>query len=297
MAQEIVSQISQFNVTDLKLKGFKAYEIETKVDPVPTYSRRDFYKICLTTGHILIHYADRSVELNGPSLFFGNPHVPYSAEILSEEHRGYACLFTEEFIKASDRSDSLPQSPLFKIGHSPVFKLTAEQYTFLTGIFQKMLAEQSADYSFKNDLVRTYIQLLIHEALRMEPSESFQAPKNASSRIAALFLEQLERLFPVESPRQMLPLKTAQDFADRLSIHANHLNRAVKEITGKPTSTHIADRIISEAKALLLHTDWSVGDIAYSLGFEYPTYFNNFFKKHTGSTPLACRKGISTLTV
>ncbi|RSK46379.1 helix-turn-helix domain-containing protein [Hymenobacter perfusus] len=295
MAHEIVSQISQFNVTDLKLKGFKAYEIFTKVDPVPTYSRRDFYKICLTTGHILIHYADRSVELNGPTLFFGNPHVPYSSEILSEEHRGYACLFTEAFIKASDRSDSLPQSPLFKIGQSPVFKLTAAQNEFLTGIFQKMLAEQSADYSFKNDLVRTYIQLLLHEAMRMEPSESFQTPKNASSRIATLFLELLERLFPVESPRQMLPLKTAQDFADRLSIHTNHLNRAVKEITGKPTSTHIADRLVSEAKALLLHTDWSVGDIAYSLGFEYPTYFNNFFKKHTGRTPLACRKGISDL--
>jgi len=290
MAHEIVSQISQFNLGELKLKGFKAYEILTAVDPVPTYSRRDFYKICLTTGHIMIHYADRSIDLNGPSLFFGNPHIPYSSEILSDVYTGFACLFTEDFIKAGDRSDSLHQSPLFKIGGSPVFKLTQEQSTYLTSVFQKMLAEQSTDYSFKNDLVRTYIQLLIHEALRMEPSDSFQTPKNASSRITTLFLELLERLFPVESPGQMLPLKTAQDFAERLSVHANHLNRAVKEVTGKPTSTHISERITSEARALLQHTDWSVGDIAYSLGFEYATYFNNFFKKHTGITPLACRK-------
>ena len=59
----------------------------------------------------------------------------------------------------------------------------------------------------------------------------------------------------------------------------------VKEVTGKPTTTHITERIISEAKALLQHTDWNIADIAYALGFEYPTYFNNFFKKLTGTNP------------
>jgi AraC-like DNA-binding protein len=53
----------------------------------------------------------------------------------------------------------------------------------------------------------------------------------------------------------------------------------VKQVTGKSTTTHIAERIITEAKALLLHTDWTVSQIAYALGFDYPTYFNNFFKK------------------
>jgi AraC-like DNA-binding protein len=43
-------------------------------------------------------------------------------------------------------------------------------------------------------------------------------------------------------------------------------------------------------KALLQHTDWSVGDIAYALGFEYPTYFNNYFKRLTGTTPKSLRK-------
>lgn len=63
----------------------------------------------------------------------------------------------------------------------------------------------------------------------------------------------------------------------------------MKEVTGKPTTAHIADRIISEAKALLQHTDWSIAEIAYALGFEYPTYFNNFFKKKTGEIPKAIR--------
>ncbi|MNU05838.1 DNA-binding transcriptional regulator AraC [compost metagenome] len=64
----------------------------------------------------------------------------------------------------------------------------------------------------------------------------------------------------------------------------------MKETTGKSTTTHIAERISREAKALLQHTDWNVAEIAYALGFEYPTYFNNFFKKNTGSNPGAFRE-------
>jgi AraC-like DNA-binding protein len=67
------------------------------------------------------------------------------------------------------------------------------------------------------------------------------------------------------------------------------LNSSVKEVTGKPTTAHIAARIISEAKALLQHTNWSIAEIAYALGFEYPTYFNNFFKKKTGEIPKSVR--------
>ena len=74
-----------------------------------------------------------------------------------------------------------------------------------------------------------------------------------------------------------------------LSVHVNYLNSSVKEVTGKPTTTHIAERIISEAKALLQHTDWNIAEIAYALGFEYPTYFNNFFKKKTGHIPKSVR--------
>jgi len=76
----------------------------------------------------------------------------------------------------------------------------------------------------------------------------------------------------------------------RLSVHVNHLNRAVKEVTGKTTTAHIGDRIINEAKALLKHTDWNISEIAYGLGFEYPAYFNNFFKKQTQTNPTAFRQ-------
>jgi AraC-like DNA-binding protein len=127
--------------------------------------------------------------------------------------------------------------------------------------------------------------LLAHEALKLQPSQNNTQQKNAAVRITSVFLELLERQFPIESVQRPLELRTAQDFAKNLSVHVNYLNSAVKEVTGKTTTAHISDRIIAEAKALLQHTDWNIAEIAYALGFEYPTYFNNFFKKKTGYIP------------
>jgi len=280
--------VSAFN-NDLKLKGFNAFQIENDSHATRFYSRKDFYKICLTTGKSIIHYADRSFHAEGTVLFFGNPHIPYSWETLSTTYVGYTCLFSEEFLNVSERADILQQSPFFKIGGTPILTITDAQRIFLNTIFQKMIEEQQSSYIFKDDLIRNYINLIAHEAMKMQPSENFDQHKNAASRITAVFLELLERQFPIESPDKPLQLKTAQDYAQSLALHVNYLNRAVKTVTGKPTTAHIAERIISEAKALLQHTDWNIADIAYALGFEYPSYFNNYFKRMTGTNPTSLR--------
>jgi len=275
--------------SDLKLKGFKVYQINGDQSKIPVYSRRDFYKICINTSKSVIQYADRGIETDGTILFFGNPIIPYSWETLSETYEGYACVFTEEFLKAKDRSETLHESPLFKIGGTPIFSLNTEQKLFIYSLFQKMIKEYETDYVFKDDLMRSYVNLIIHESMKMQPSENFFKHKNASSRITSLFLELLERQFPIETKNEPLALKTPQDYAQSLAVHVNHLNRSVKEVTGKPTTAHITERIIGEAKALLQHTDWSISDIGYSLGFEYPSYFNNYFKRLTGTVPKSLR--------
>jgi AraC family transcriptional regulator, transcriptional activator of pobA len=280
--------VSAFN-NELKLKGFNVFQIEEDSNGVRAYSRKDFYKICLTTGESLINYADRSFLMKGTILFFANPKIPYSWETISRSYVGYTCLFSEDFYKPSDRSESLQQSPLFKIGGTPIFEITEEKREFLNGLFRNMMAEQSTNYAFKDDLIRNYINLIIHEALKLQPAANFDQVKNAAHRITNVFLELLERQFPIESATRPLKLRTAQDYAIALNLHVNYLNRAVKEITGKSTTTHISERIASEAKALLLHTDWNVADIGYALGFEYPTYFNNFFKRVTGTNPTSIR--------
>lgn len=280
--------VSSFN-NDLKLKGFKVFQIGEDDYSTRVYSRKDFYKICLTTGKSAIHYSDRSFEADDTILFFGNPHIPYSWETLSRKYVGYTCLFSEDFLKLEERSESVLQSPLFKLGGTPILAINNEQREYLNSIFRKMLEEQESDYSYKDDLIRNYIHLIIHESLKLQPSQNVEKHKNAATRLTSVFLELLERQFPIESWEEPLKLKTPQDYADQLNVHANYLNRSVKEVTGKPTSAHISERIVAEAKALLQHTNWNVSEVAYSLGFEYPTYFNNFFKKQTGSTPSTFR--------
>lgn len=288
MQNKKLRSVSEFN-NELKLKGFNVFQIEADTNATKVYSRKDFYKICLTTGRSNIHYADRSFEQEGTILFFGNPHIPYSWETISTTYVGYTCLFSEDFFKSSERSESLQHSPLFKIGGTPVLKITEQQREFLNTIFRKMIEEQQTDYAYKDDLIRNYINLIIHEAMKLQPSENYQQHNNGLSRLTSVFFELLERQFPVESRDRPLQLKTAQDYASNLHVHVNYLNRAVKEVTGKPTTAHISDRIISEAKALLQHTAWNIADIAYALGFEYPTYFNNYFKRMTGTNPKALR--------
>ncbi|TDE00835.1 helix-turn-helix domain-containing protein [Flavobacterium sandaracinum] len=286
---EKVTGLAEYQTSDIQMKGFKAYEVETRVHPIPIYGRRDFYKVCLSTGHTILNYGDRTIEIDGTFLFFGNPHIPYSSHIQSELMTGYACLFSEEFLKLYHRQGTQHELPLLRLANSPVVAVDEQQTAFLIMIFQKIIAEQESDYTNKDDLVRSYLHLIIQEALKMNPQDHLVKYKNAASRVAFLFLELLERQFPVENTNEPLKIRTAQEFAQHLNVHVNYLNKSVKEVTGKPTTVHIAERIAAEAKALLQHTEWSIAEIAYALGFEYPTYFNNHFKKVTGAIPKSFR--------
>jgi AraC-like DNA-binding protein len=289
MAESVVAEIPGVNMEDLKLKGFKVHELPASADIPVSRGRRDFYKMGLVTGEMTIGYGDQELELQDTVLFFVNPNVPRSVVRRSANTTGYACIFTENFIAGRERTGILKNSPLFYVGDTPVIRLNSEQAAFMTGVFQKMLAVYNGDYPHKGGLIRNCITLVIHEALRIQPPQNEAQFKNAASRITHLFMDLLERQFPIERASEPLRLRTAQDFAEVLTVHVNYLNRSVKETTGKPTSVHIAASIIAEAKALLQYTDWSVADIAYALGFEYPTYFNNFFKRMTGATPKSFR--------
>lgn len=280
--------LSTYN-TELKLRGFNVFQIEDDRPATRVYSRKDFYKICLTTGKSKIHYSDRSFAAEGTILFFGNPNVPYSWETLSTKYVGYTALFSEDFLTPSKRSELLQKSLLFKMGGTPILEISEAQRQFLNRIFAKMMEEQQSDYEHKDDLIRNYLELILHESLKLKPSENFYQNKSGAERLTTVFMELLERQFPVESPDNPLQLRTAKDYASNLSVHVNYLNRSVKTVTGKTTTDLISERIVSEAKAILLHTDWNIAEIAIALGFEYPTYFNNFFKKHTGVTPSTVR--------
>jgi AraC family transcriptional regulator, transcriptional activator of pobA len=270
---------------------FNVFKVEANAkqhSAPPKYARRDFYKVSLARGGGILHYADKSIEISGTTLLFFNPYVPYTFESMSEDYHGYFCIFKDAFFDANVRRN-FAELPMFSPGGKPAYVLDPEQDKKVSAIYDKMLEEINSDYTFKFDLLRNYLMEIIHQAMKLQPSETLYQHPNANSRITAVFTDMLERQFPIESPSQQFKLRSARDFAERLAVHVNHLNRAIRETTGKTTTEHIAERLVSEAKALLRHTNWNISEIAYCLGFEEPAHFNNFFKKQTSFTPSSFR--------
>jgi AraC family transcriptional activator of pobA len=252
------------------------------------YARRDYYKITLIRGGNRYHYADKSIEVEGTSLIFFNPQVPYTWEALSDDVTGYFCIFTPAFFTEKSRT-ILSDLPMFALGGKPSYALNQEQEQKIGELFEKMLEEINSDYAFKYDLLHSYLNEMIHMALKTEAAVNLYAHPDANSRITSVFNELLERQFPIENPLQKFTMRSATDFAQSLSVHVNHLNRAVKTTTGKTTTTLISERLLGEAKALLKHTNWNIAEISQSLGFEEAAHFTNFFKKYTSLTPTKFR--------
>ena len=84
--------------------------------------------------------------------------------------------------------------------------------------------------------------------------------------------------------------KSIPEFADELNISPVHLNRICKAVAGKSAIELVHQNLITEAQKYLLHTSYSVSEIAYLLKFEYPNYFAKLFKKYVGMPPLEFRR-------
>jgi AraC family transcriptional activator of pobA len=270
---------------------FNIFRIEDQIKThatSPTYIRRDFYKIMLFQGNNVFHYGDKSIAVKGSTLLFFNPQVPYTYDPLSPDTTGYFCVFKDEFFKENHRLN-LSDLPLFAAGAQPVFDLDGKSEE-LQSIFEKIIKELNTDYRYKYELIKNYVSELIFMAMKLQPSENLLQHADASSRITAVFTELLERQFPIEFTSQRFELRSAKAIADRLAIHVNHLNRAIKKTTGRTTTDLIFERLTGEAKALLKHTNWNISEISYVLGFEDQAHFNNFFKKQTNATPSSFRQ-------
>nr|WP_299389121.1 helix-turn-helix transcriptional regulator [Allomuricauda sp.] len=279
--ENLKSGIGHFNV--FKLDEFAG----PKPKPMP-FNRRDYFKISLVSGRSKVHYADKVVQVEKHVMVFSNPQIPYNWERIDEQLTGYFCVFTESFFH---QFGNILGYPVFQPNGNPVFELTDFEKEQFTPIFLRMFDELNSDYPFKYDILRNLVFELIHGALKLQPAQlDVQMHSNATERISSLFLELLERQFPIELPNQRVNLKSPSDFANQLSLHVNHLNRALQEANQKSTSTLIAERFTKEAKILIRHTQWNISEIAHSLGFEETAHFSNFFKKHTQQSPLQFRK-------
>lgn len=253
------------------------------------YNRRAYYKISLIRGRNQAEYADKTIEIKHNALLFATPRIPYRWTPLDEDQSGCFLVFTSEFMAKSQVGIAIDELPIHQPKGYPLFEISDEQAEEIQLIFNKIKREVNSEYAYKYDLIRTYILELFHLGQKLQPTENQPVHPSRSTSISALFIELLERQFPIESIHQTLGLRTAKAYADQLAIHVNYLNRVVKEDTGLTTTKLISNRLVLEAKLLLKQTDWTISEIATCLGFEEVAHFSNFFKKHTTLSPNSFR--------
>ncbi|WP_342083997.1 helix-turn-helix domain-containing protein [Dyadobacter sp. OTU695] len=255
-------------------------------------SRRDFYKVWLIEQPGALLYHGQQLPVAKPALIFLHPLVPYTFEPAVHERSGYWCIFTQSFLSSSGLFQPLHDSDLFTTEGPQVCVLNQSALNRVTFLFEQIVESTRSDYVFRREVARNLVELLVHEALASPSRAVKTSAKNAASRLCSHFLDLLESQFPIVSQKDELRLRKPSEFASEMAVHVNHLNAVVRQQTGKSTRTLIAERIVAEGRTMLRFSDWTIGDIAFCLGFEYPNHFTAFIKKHTGQTPLSLRNQI-----
>ncbi len=279
--EDIQNALGHFNV--FRLDPY----VGQNAQPVP-YKRRDFYKVTLVLGGGRIHYADKVIDVPPNALTFTSPQIPYKWEHTRNARSGYFCIFNRSFFEGFGNLDKYA---VYQPQGDRVFELSEAEVSHVSSVFEKMLREIGSEYPHKYDLLRNQVFELLHFAMKKHPVLSrpeSRAP--ASLRISTLFMELLERQFPIDEDHRNLRLRTPSEFSKQLNVHVNHLNRAIRETTGKTTTGFISERLLQEARILLRHSTWGIAEVAYALGFREPAHFSNFFKKNTGLSPSVFRR-------
>lgn len=261
----------------------------TREKPTVPYPCRAFYKINFLTGHSRAEYPDRSIEITQPTLIFTTPKTPFNWLPIGKQ-TGQFCVFSADFLHPTKSGVILDDLPIFKSPEHPVYALSDTEAERVKSIFDNMLAEIESNYAYKYDLMRAYTLELIHIGQKRQSTTMLHPNHSAFARTTSLFIELLERQFPLENRQHKIALRTAKQYADHLALHVNHLNKVLRETTGLTTTELISGRIVQEARALLRHTDWTIAEIADCLGFSDFAHFAKFFKSETSFSPGAFRR-------
>ncbi len=211
LPEGITKEIGHFNVFETE----KLFD-KTNGTRIMPYSRRAYYKIAWLRGKSRAEYADKVIAIQENALLFATPKIPYRWLPEDSDQTGMFCIFTADFLSPNKVDVLLEDLPIFQPGQLPVFQLSPAEVKEIKYIFRKMHKELGADYKYKYDLLRNLVLELIHYGQKLQPMSALSAVQNASERISSLFIELLERQFPLESPHQKLGLRTAKDYADRL---------------------------------------------------------------------------------
>ena len=285
MADEIKKLKFKRN-TDLQIEVVPLQTLTTvSKDQLITPHRTNFYHIFLFGNCQPIHFVDfEPINIEPYSLLFiDKDRVHQFDQLLNYE--GRILIFTDDFFCTSE-SDTrfLRSSILFNdLAGKLTIKLNKTDFEKFIHICESITDELSlpTDNS-KHILLKNllYNFLLLSEREKRKQGYT-ELKKGADLDYTLLFRDLLENNFT--------KLKSVNDYSKIICITEKRLGQATAKVWGKSPKEIITDRILLEAKRLLVHTNLSIKELGQELGFEDPAYFVRYFKKNTETTPVEFR--------
>lgn len=192
--------------------------------------------------------------------------------------------FTTEFLTLQGNA-ALSKLPLIQNpqnGHE--LSLSEADIVFVEDMMAKITVEYHNPSEWQQRMLSAYLSLLLTYLSRLYTEQYKSKEASVEMLLVKKFQAKIEECF--------LELHEVSSYASLLNISAGHLSEVVKTQSGKPAIKHIHERQVLEARRLLFHTNNSLKEIAFNLGFTDASYFNRFFKRETGLTPAAYRANI-----
>jgi AraC-like DNA-binding protein len=241
--------------------------------------RHDFYQIVLFTRGGGRHSIDfQQYEVLPHHVYYMAPGQIHTWDF-DAQTEGYIVNFNESFFTAICHNPNFVRDfPLFNnISSLPVNTLDMSCCSEVEQTFAQMLEEFEKGGDYQMDILRGMLLVVLVRLSRVAPSTF----KPGISKHAMMLMRQFEKLIESNYRDKRLP----KAYAEMLFVTPNHLNALTNEIIGKSAGELIRDRVLLEAKRLLVNSDMMVSQIADTLNFEDNAYFTRFFKKYTGATP------------
>jgi len=236
-------------------------------------------------------YGRKLVDFTNGSLICMSPNQLLEMDnevVVSGQMAGWGLFFHPDLIRATSLYEKMDVYSFFSYAISEALHLSEKEKQILSGCVQKINAElqENIDVHSQSILV-SGIEMLLNYCSRFY-SRQFITRKTSNSAVIVQLEKLLTEYFKTGDLSER-GLPTVRYLAGKVNISPNYLSDLLRKETGKNAQDHIHYHLIEEAKNILLGSSLSVGEIAYSLGFEYPQYFNKLFKQKTGKTPIAFR--------
>jgi len=208
--------------------------------------------------------------------------VMHSSQYWSLECSGYVLSFNLDFFlqKAFPRQLIISKK-IFKTSVKPYLFLSTSQMEKLEVIFEYVIGERESGYNTNDEMVAVKILELLVQCDRFYTEVQEEGKEVIFHDILEQFNLLLEKNFSTH--------RSVKFYADALHIHPNYLNHLSNKHSGHSAKEAINLHILTEAKFLLASSSLTIKEIAYKLGFEYPEYFNVFFRKSLNTSPARYR--------